>query len=177
LIPSVLVFEDFGKEFFVHLIELLEGGLEGVLIFAGGFVEKFSETIGGAVHEHLGVLDAFAVAGEIHVDELRVVVDLLEGGAGLVDVTIKHLLAGDLGHGVDELCVEEALVARACLLGTKFELSEHLGAGEIVVVGGGVDRSAERKKQRYRKKNGGGTKDEFHNAPRGSAATSCVQER
>ena len=140
---QALVFEDFGEEFVVDLIELLEGDLERGLIFAGGFVEILAEAIGGVVEEHLGVLEALAVAGEIHVDELRVVVDLLERGAGLVDVAVEHLPACDLGHGVDELGVEEALVARAGLLGAKFELGQGLGVGKIFVDGGGVNRSAE----------------------------------
>jgi hypothetical protein len=37
-----LVFEDFGEEFLVNLIELGQGGLEGGLVFAGGFVEVFA---------------------------------------------------------------------------------------------------------------------------------------
>ncbi len=113
----VLVVEDLGEDLVVDLVELLEGGLEGGLVFAGGCVEVLAEAVGGVVHEHLGVLEALAVAGESHVDELRVVVDLLERGAGLVDVAVEHLLAGDFGHGVDELGVEEALFARAGLLG------------------------------------------------------------
>jgi len=136
------VFEDFGEEFGVNLIELLEGDLEGVLIFTGGFVQILRETIGGLVHEHLGVLDAFAVVGEIHVDQLRVVVDFLKGVTGLVDFAVEHLSSGNLGHGVDELGVEEALVAWAGLLGSEFELGEGLGVGKVVVHGGWVRERA-----------------------------------
>jgi hypothetical protein len=38
-----------------------------------------------------------------------------------------------------------------------------------------VNRSAESKRQRQRKKDGRETKGEFHNAPRGSVSTSCVR--
>jgi hypothetical protein len=62
------VFEDFGEEFVVDLVELLEGDLEGGLIFAGGLVEILAQAIASVVEEHLGVLEALAVAGEIHVD-------------------------------------------------------------------------------------------------------------
>ena len=117
----------------MDLVELLQGGLEGGLIFAGGFVKIFAEAVGGVVQEHLGVLEALAVVGEVHVDELRVVVDLLQGGAGLVDVAVEHLFASELGHGVDEFGVEEALVARTGLLGAEFELGESFGAGKIFV--------------------------------------------
>jgi len=143
-----LVFHDFGEEFFVDLIELLEGGLEGVLVFAGSFVEILAEPVGGVVEEHLGVLEAFAVVGHIHVNQLGVVIDLLEGGTGLVDVAVEHLAAGDLGHGIDELCIEEALVARTSLLGALLQLGEGLGVEKIVRVAGGVRRHAEGKGQR-----------------------------
>ena len=171
------MFEDFGEELVVDLIELLEGGLEGVLIFAGGFVEVFAETVGGVVHEHLGVLEALGVAGEIHVDELGVVLDLLEGGAGLVDVAVEHLLAGDLGHGVDELGVEEALVARAGLLGAEFELGQGLGVGKIFVdarraYASGQERECKDREEGELQE----PKSEFHNAPlEGALATSCVR--
>ncbi len=33
-------------------------------------------------------------------NELRVVIDLLECSAGLVDIAAEHLFACDLGHGV-----------------------------------------------------------------------------
>ena len=128
----------------MNLIELFEGGFERVSIFTGGSAEIFAETIGGVVHEHLGVLDAFAVAGEIHADELRVVIDFLKGVTGLVDVAVEHLLAGNFGHRVDELGVEVALVAGAGLLGSDFELGQGLGVGKIVVDRGGVRGGGER---------------------------------
>jgi hypothetical protein len=153
------VFEDFGEEFFVDFIELLKSAFESVLVFVGGFVKKLGELVGGVVHQHLGVFDPLAVGGEIDMDELGVVIDLFEGGVGLVGVTVEHLLAGDLGHGVDELGVEEALVTGAGLLGTKLELRERLGVGKVVAVAEGERRRAESEKQRQRKKNCSGTKD------------------
>ena len=50
------------------------------------------------------------VVRKIHVDELGVVVDLFERRGGLLDVAIAELFAGELGHAVDELRVEEALL-------------------------------------------------------------------
>ena len=80
------MFEDFGEELFVDFIELFESAFENVLVFVGRFVKILSELVGGVVHQHLGVLDALAVGGEIDVDELGVVIDLFEGGVGLVDM-------------------------------------------------------------------------------------------
>ncbi len=160
------MFEDFGEEFGVNLIELFERDLEGGLIFAGGSVEILAEAIGGVVEEHLGVLESFAVAGEIHVDQLRVVVDFLKGVTGLVDVAVEHLSSGNFGHGVDELGVEEALVAGAGLLGSEFELGQGLGVREIVVHGGGVRERTGGESEGQRKKDCSETKSKFHNAPR-----------
>ncbi len=52
-------------------------------------------------------------------NELSVVFDLLEGGAGFFRLTVENLFACNLCHGVHELGVKEALLARAGLLGTK----------------------------------------------------------
>jgi hypothetical protein len=149
----------------VNLIELFEGDLEGGLVFAGGSVKIFAEAIGGVVEEHLGVLEALAVAGEIHVDQLRVVVDLLKSVTGLVNVAVQHLLSSNLGHGVDELGVEEALVAGAGLLGSNFELGQGLGVGKIAVDRGGGRERAWSESEGQREKNGSETKSKFHNAP------------
>jgi hypothetical protein len=131
------VFEDLSEKFVVDLIELLEGGLKRVSIFVGGLVEIFAEAVGGVMHQLFGVLEALGVAGEVHVDEKRVGVDLLEGGGRLIDVAVEHLFARDLGHDVDEFGIEEALIAGIGLLGAQLELHEGLGIGKIVVNGGG----------------------------------------
>jgi hypothetical protein len=130
---AVLVVEDLSEELVVNLIESFEGSLQGGAVFAGGLVEILSEPIGGVVHEELSVLEALGVVGKIEVDQLRIVLDLLQGCAGLVDVAIEHLLAGYLGHGVDQLRVKEALVARIGLLSAEFKLAESLGVREIFV--------------------------------------------
>ena len=67
-----LVAEDLGEELVVDLVELLEGGLDGCLVLAGDEVEVFGEAVGGVVHQHLGVLEALGVVGEVDVDEVRV---------------------------------------------------------------------------------------------------------
>jgi hypothetical protein len=137
----------------VDLVQLLEGDLEGVLVFSGDFVQIFAQFVGGLMHEHLCVLDVLAVA-KVHVDELCVLIDLLKGVTGLIDVAIEHLFAGEFGHCVDEFGVEEALVAGSCLFGAKFELSEALGVGKIFVVGG-ESGPAEREEQCDGKSEGG----------------------
>jgi hypothetical protein len=159
------VFHDFGEELVVNLIELAERGLECGLIFAVCLVEILLKLIGGVMEEHLGVLEALGVVGEAHVDELGVVIDFFEGGTGLVDVTADHLLAGDLGHCVDELSVEEALISWTGLLSAEFELSEGLGIGKIFVDVRGDCGDRERETQRQGEKKCRVTKVKFHNAP------------
>ena len=99
-------------------------------------------------HQHLGVLEALGVFGEVELDELSVAVDLLEGGGGVVVVAVGDLLDGHLGHGVDQLRVKVALIAGVGLLGAEFELGEGLGVGKGFVEVCGVDRGAEGEKQR-----------------------------
>jgi len=118
--------KDLSEDIVLDLVEALEGGLEGGLILGGGAVEVLVEAVGGAVHEHLGVLEALGVPGEAELDELGVVLDLLEGRAGAVGITVEHLLAGDFGHGRDELGVEEALFARIGLQGALLKLIDGL---------------------------------------------------
>jgi hypothetical protein len=130
-----LVGEDLGQELVVDLVELLEGVLDGVAIGAGDEVEDLREAVAGAVHELLGVLDALGVAGEVDVDEVSVEVDLFESGRGLLGVAGGNLLASLLGHGVDELSVEEALLAGIGLAGALLELGEDVRAGDDFVCG------------------------------------------
>jgi len=111
-------------------------------------MEVLAELVGGVVHQQLGALEAFGVVGEAEVDELSVVLYLLESGAGLIDVAIEHLLACDLGHGVDELRVEETLIAWVGLFGAEFELAEGLSVGKFFVDGRGQDWRAESENQR-----------------------------
>ena len=103
--------EDLGQEFVVDLVELLEGCLHCALVVAGDEVEELGEVIGGVVHELFGVFEALGVAGEVDVDEVGVLIDRLRVAAALFGVAGGDLLAGLLGHGVDELGVEEALFA------------------------------------------------------------------
>lgn len=138
-----LVNEDLGEELVVDLVEPLEGGLEGGTVFSGCLVEILAEFVGGVVHQLLGVLEALGIVGEVEVNELCVAFDLLEGGAGLVDVSLDHLFTGDLSHGVDEFGIEEALVARARLFGAKFKLVEGQCVGQVFINGCRVDWSAQ----------------------------------
>jgi len=159
----------------VYLVELFEGGLEGIAIFAGGLVKIFAEAVGGVVHELFGVFEALGVTAEVHVDELGVGVDLLEGGAGLVDVTVQHLLACHFGHDVDELSVEEALVTGARLLGFELELEEALRVWKIFISRGGASRYGGKEEQRQKEKSGGMTY-QSHTHLEGSACLLHVLE-
>jgi hypothetical protein len=143
LIVRELVVEDLSQDFILNDVKLLESGLQGNLIVAGGAVEIFPQAAGCVVHKHLGVLEALGVAGETEVNQLGVVFYLLQCRAGLFYLAVQHLPACDFGHGVDKLGVKEALVARFCLLGLSFEATERLSIREVVVDRGGEYRCAE----------------------------------
>src|ERR1035441_7817934 len=71
-----LVFEDLVQELVVDLVELLQRALDRFLVVAGNQVQVLAEAVGGAVHQHLGVLEALGVAREIEMDQVSVAVDL-----------------------------------------------------------------------------------------------------
>jgi len=123
---ALSVFEDLSQKLVLNQVELLEGGLEGVSIIAGRGAHVIGQAVGGVVHQHLGVLQAFGVVGKAEVDELGVVLDALERGAGVVRVTREHLLSSDLGDGMNEFGVKEALFARTGLLCAELELRQRL---------------------------------------------------
>ena len=139
--------EELGEDFGVHLIEAFEGGVEDGTVFSGGGADQIAETVGGMMHQQFGILEALGVLGEAEVDELRVVFDPFEGCGGCFGVAVCDLFGGHFGHGVDQLGVEEALVAGTGLLGAEFELAEGLGVGEGFVDGGGVDGNADHEKK------------------------------
>ena len=127
--------EDLGEEFILHLVELCESSLEHRTVLAWRRVEVFAQPVGGVVHQHLSVLDPLGISRQAQVDQMSVVVHLTQGGAGLFVFACKHLLSSKLGHRVDQLCIEEALLARRCLLGAKFELADCLGILRSFFVG------------------------------------------
>ena len=83
----------------------------------------------------------------------------------MIDVAIDHLAASDLRHGVNELSVEEALVAGVCLLGTEFELARAWASGRISPLEAWAWASGQSERDKGREKKSNKTKDEFHNAP------------
>ena len=56
-------------------------------------------------------------------------------GDSVIGVAVEHLFAGELGHGVNEFSVEEALLARIGLLGALLELIDGFRGGDRVVDG------------------------------------------
>ena len=93
-------------------------------------VEELAEAVGGVVQQLLGVLQAIAVAGEIELNEVRVLVDLPERRRGVVGVVGGDLRGGLLGEAVDQLGVEKALLAWLGVGGAEFEPGEGLGSGD-----------------------------------------------
>ena len=106
-----LVCKDLGEELVVELVELLDGVLDGGAVVAADQVEELAEAIGGVVQQLLGVLQALAVAGEAALNEVRVLVDLPERRRGVVCIVGGELRGGLLGEAVNQLGVEEALLA------------------------------------------------------------------
>src|ERR1039458_2252363 len=133
--PS-LVGEDLGEELVVELVELTEGVLDGGAVVAADQVQELAEAEGGVVQEHLGVLQAIAVASEVEVDEGNEVVDLPEGHCGMVGVVGGELGSGLCGQIMNQLGIEEALLAWFGMGGAQFELGEGLGSGDGFVCGG-----------------------------------------
>ena len=125
-----LVGEDLGEELVVELVEQLEGLLDGGMVVAADQVEDLAEAEGGVVQQLLGVLQAIAVVGEAALNEVRVLVDLPERRGGVVCVAGGELGGGLLGEAVDQLGVEEALLAWFGMGGAKFEPGEGLGSGD-----------------------------------------------
>jgi hypothetical protein len=128
-----LVSEDLGKYLILNPVELLKGSLKDFAVISGGGVHVFAEAMGCVVHEHFGVFEALGVMAEVQVDEVGVVLDLFQGGAGFVGFALKDLFARNFRHGVDQFGVEEALVAWVGLLGADFQLSDCLRVGDVVV--------------------------------------------
>ena len=131
-------------------------------------MQCFGEADGGAIHEHLGILQALGVQCKVGLDDLGVIVDFFEGSICAVIVSVGDLLDGHDGHGMDELGVEIALVARIGLPGLNFHLGERLGVRDGVIRRCGVDRRGWGKEQNWDKEECEGPGRHFHSAPRRS---------
>ena len=142
-VHSGLVAEDLVEQLVLYQVELFEGGLSGGAIFIRGQVQRLGKPHRGVIEQHLCVLEALGVSGQVGLDELSVPTDLLERGGGAVVVSVGDLLDGHLGHGVDQLYVKVALIAGIGLLGAEFELGECGGVGkgfvEVCRMGGDTE--------------------------------------
>src|SRR6185437_6655208 len=117
------------------------------------------------MHQHLGILQSFGVLFQIDLDEMSVTVDLLQRSAGLIVVAVSHLFHRQLRHGVDELGIKIALIARIGLLSALFELVEGLGVGKRFV-DGSMNRGSKKKKEGRGDEKSGKICYRSHNAPR-----------
>ena len=122
--------------------------MHGGAVVAADQVEELAEAECGVVQQLLGVLQAIAVAGEAALNELRVLVDLPERRRGVVRIVGGELRGGLLGEAVDQLGVEEALLAWLGVGGAEFELGEGFGSGDGVVCGGARGQDEEEEAQR-----------------------------
>jgi hypothetical protein len=110
-------------------------------------MEELAEAEGCIVQELLGVLQVIAVVGEVALNELRVLVDLPERRSGVVRIVGGELGGGLLGEAVDQLGVEEALLAWLGMGGAEFELGESLRSGDGFVGGGARGQGEEEQTQ------------------------------
>jgi len=157
--------EDLVEELILDQIELFERRLNGRSIIARGEVKRLSEAKRGVMHQHLGVLQAFGVLLQVHLDEIGIMIDLFERSVGLIVVAIDDLFDGQFSHGVDEFRVEVALIARVGLLGAEFELAEGLGVWDSFV-DSSVKQRSEGEEQKGTEEEAEGLVRRFHNAPR-----------
>ena len=140
--------EDLGEELVVELAELTECVLDGGAVVSVDQMEELAEAVGGVVQQLLGVLQAIAVVGEAALNEVRVLVDLPEGCRGVVGVVCSELCGGLHGEAVDQLGVEEALLAWLGLGGAVFEAVEGFGSGDGFVGGGARGQGEKEQTQR-----------------------------
>jgi hypothetical protein len=171
-----LVGEDLAQDLILHLIELFEGGLEHGAIVSRGGMHVVTQPMGGVVHEEFGILQSLGVAGDAEVDQVGVVLDALQGGAGGDHIPVQHLFASELGHGVDQLGEEEALFLGTGGESSLLQQTDRLGSRDKVIYPGGVSGCAERKGQWKREQQKRGPEgnfeselSDFHNAPWRSA--------
>jgi len=142
-----LVVEDLVEQLVVDLVELTECVLDGGAVVTADEVKELAEAVGCVVQQLLGVLQAIAVVGEAALNEVRVLVDLPERRGGVVCVAGGELGGGLLGEAVDQLGVEEALLAWFGMGGAKFEPGEGLGSGDGFFGGAGGQNEKEQAKE------------------------------
>ena len=133
--PCPLLPEDLKHQLRLHLIELLEGGVKSGSVFERGLGEHVMQAEGGVAHQNLGVLEPLAVVGHIHVNLGCVLLDRADGARGLFDLARGQLSSGELGHLVDKLRVEKALLARPGLAGARLEGQQRLGIRDFFIDG------------------------------------------
>ena len=122
---------------------------------------------GGVIEQDLGVLDALAVARHGEMNLVGKSLDALEQGGGFIHVAGRILAHADLGHLVDQLSIEETLLAGFGLVGAEFE---GLDSGKIegfVIDAGGTHRQS----SKTEKKSDGQRPLEPHEEPPLVAAT------
>src|SRR5271154_4284676 len=90
---------------------------------------------GSVPHEDLGVLEPLAVVGHAYVNLGGVLLDGVDSARGLCGVACGQLPTGQLGHLVDELGVEEALLARTSLAGARLEGQQRLSIRDFLIYG------------------------------------------
>ena len=103
--------EDLGEQLVVEVVELCGGFLYGGAVVSVDQVEQLAEAEGCIVQELLGVLQMIAIVSELELNEAGVLVDLPERRRGVFRVVGGELRGGLLGEAVDQLGVEEALIA------------------------------------------------------------------
>jgi hypothetical protein len=106
-----LFFEDGEHGFAFGAVHLGESGFDDFAIVGTAVMEELSKAEGAVAEEDLGVFEALIVIGHAEVELVGEVLNLLKEVGGLIGVASRILLHAEFGHLVDELGVEEALLA------------------------------------------------------------------
>ncbi len=154
--------EDLGEQLIVDLVQLFQSRRDDDLVLAGDAVHVLREMIGRCVNEHLRVFELLGIFREIHMDEVGVVLDAFQRGAGLFHVARGHLVPGDFGIDMNQFGVEKALFALTGVFGAVFQLRD--GGGIERKVRGGGERACGGKGKGENDK-GGADWIESHEAP------------
>jgi len=113
-----LVFsEDLHHGFALSLVDLGQGVLHQWAVFKAAVAQHFAEAERAVAEQDLDILEALVVVGDRDVDAVGSLLHLAEQVGGLFPVAGGVFLQAELGHLVNQLRVEKALVAGLGLAG------------------------------------------------------------
>ena len=106
----------------MHVVEMFEGRLHGGALFAGSEVDHVTQPVRGVLHQELGGFEAFGVLAFRRLHPGGDTDEAGEGGACCLLIACADLLAFELGEVMEQLGVEEALLAELGFVGALLEV-------------------------------------------------------